>query len=98
MLRTALLIFSCLLVALGLYLCATLPAPAMGGIQALVSGVVLLVAMLFERWRYRNRNASPEGNWQATGERFIDPETGKQMEVLYDPTSGERRYRELESG
>jgi hypothetical protein len=53
---------------------------------------------LFERWRYNNKNASSEGDWQVTGERFVDPETGKNMEVLYDPRSGERRYQEIGKG
>jgi hypothetical protein len=95
MLRTAVLIFACLLVAVGAYLCASGVAHA--GVQPLVAGVVLVLATLFERWRYNNRNAPAQGNWQATGERFVDPESGKHMEVLYDPHSGERRYREIDT-
>jgi hypothetical protein len=95
MLRTAVLIFACLLVALGAYLYTA--GVAYGGLQALVAGVVVLLATLFERWRYNNRNASVDGNWQPTGERFVDPESGKHVEVLYDPHSGERRYREIDT-
>jgi hypothetical protein len=54
--------------------------------------VILLVALLCERWRYRRIEHPPAGNWQRTSERFEDPETGQIVEVLYDPTSGERRY------
>lgn len=93
MLRTAVLIFGFLVLALGIYLCTL--GVAHGGIQVLVGGAIFVLGTLFERWRYNNRNASVDGDWQVTGERFVDPETGKNMEVLYDPNSGERRYREI---
>jgi hypothetical protein len=93
MLRTAVLIFGFLVLALGVYLCTL--GVAQGGIQVLVGGAIFVLGTLFERWRYNNRNASVDGDWQATGERFVDPQTGKNMEVLYDPQSGERRYQEI---
>jgi len=95
MLRTAVSAVACAAIALGVWLC-TQRHCAPGGIQLLVGGAIVLIGTLFERWRYRNRNATSRGNWQATGERFIDPETGREVEVLYDPDSGERRYREVE--
>lgn len=93
MLRVAVLIFGWLVVALGGFLCIT--GVGHGGIQTLIAGGFIVVGTLFERWRYHNANASVEGDWQTTGERFVDPETGKNVEVLYDPKSGERRYRTL---
>jgi hypothetical protein len=93
MLRTAVLIVGCLVLALGAYLCTK--GVAFGGVQTVIVGAVIVLAMLFERWRYHNRNASVDGDWQPTGERFVDPGTGKNVEVLYNPQSGERRYREL---
>jgi hypothetical protein len=93
MLRTAVLIFGCLVLALGAYLCTK--GTAFGGVQTLIGGAVIVLATLFERWRYHNRNASDGADWQPTGERFVDPETGKNVEVLYDPQSGERRYRPI---
>jgi hypothetical protein len=96
MLRTAVLIFGFVVLALGAYLCTK--GVALGGIQALVGGAVIVLATLFERWRYKNKNASVDGEWQPTGERFVDPETGKHVEVLYDPQSGERRYRPIGGG
>lgn len=96
MLRTAVLIFGCLTVALGAYLCAR--GVLSGGIQTLAGGAVILAGTLFERWRYRNRNVSAAGDWAPTGERFVDPETGRNVEVLYDSRSGERRYRTLGDG
>jgi hypothetical protein len=94
MLRIALLVFACLLVVFGA--CLWVNGGALGGgVQVFTAGVILLLGTLFERWRYKNRNASVEGDWQRTGERFVDPQTGKEVEVLYDPKSGERRYQEV---
>ena len=93
MLRTAVLIFGCLILLLGAYLCTL--GVGFGGIQTLIGGSVFVLGTLFERWRYNNKNASMDADWQATGERFVDPETGKNMEVFYDPSSGERQYREI---
>lgn len=93
MLRTAVLIFGCLVLLLGAYLCTL--GPAAGGIQTLIGGAIFVLGTLFERWRYNNKNASMDADWEATGERFVDPATGKNMQVFYDPRSGERQYREI---
>jgi hypothetical protein len=53
---------------------------------------ILLACVLFERFRYKPIADRPPPGWQATGERFIDPETGTPVIVFYDPTSGERQY------
>jgi hypothetical protein len=95
-LRTAVLIFGCLVLALGVFLCTQ--GIGHGGIQTLIGGAIILLGTVFERWRNHNRNASADGEWQSTGERFVDPATGKNVEVLYDPQSGERRYREIGGG
>lgn len=55
-------------------------------------GRIVVIAVLFERRRYRRIEHSKGGQWQPTGECFQDPETGQTVEVLYDPVSGERRY------
>ena len=93
MLRNAVLTFGCVVLALGAYLCSK--GVATGGIQALVGGAIVVLGMLFERWRYHNRNTPADADWQPTGERFVDPQSGKNVEVLYDPQSGERQYREI---
>lgn len=93
MLRTAVLLVGCGVLLLGGYLCTL--GPGAGGIQTLIGGAVFVLGTLFERWRYNNKNAAVDGDWQATGERFVDPATGKNMEVFYDPRSGERQYREI---
>jgi hypothetical protein len=53
---------------------------------------VLLVAVVFERWRYRNNHQSLSGDWEATDECFVDPESGKLVQVWYQASTGERRY------
>ncbi len=58
-----------------------------------VWAAVLIVGLLIERWRYKPLAGPPPGpDWQATGERFVDPETGKIVTVYFHPTTGERRY------
>lgn len=89
MLRTSLLVFAGA-VALAGVLLLTLGLP--GGAQALGLGGLIVLGTVFERWRYRPNNARPGADWQPTGERFEDPQTGKTVQVFYDSRSGERRY------
>jgi hypothetical protein len=53
-------------------------------------GILIIVTTFFEQ-RYRGVKPGA-GSWQATGERFIDPTTGRLTEVRYDPKTGERAY------
>jgi hypothetical protein len=56
-------------------------------------GFVLLAALVFERGRYKPAAPGHPGpDWIATDERFVDPESGKEVTVFYHPSSGERRY------
>ena len=89
MLRTLLLIVAVLLIAAGL-----LVAVLGGGFRALgalLFGIVLLLGIVFERWRYR-AEPPPDARWQKSSERFTDPHTGQVIDVFYDPQSGERHY------
>lgn len=91
-LRRAVTVAAIALVAIGAFLCLSgVPAP---GVQLLGLGGVVLVGMAIERWRYRTA-PRPGGDWQPTGERFVDPESGRTVEVLYDPKTGERHYRSV---
>jgi hypothetical protein len=93
MLRTAVVVLAFVVTAVGVYLTLTgITAP---GVYALALGATIILGTLFERWRYRKNERHPPGaGWAATGERFVDPSTGKDIEVFYDPLSGERRYVE----
>lgn len=90
MLRTVLLVCAGALVLLGARL--LFHGQFGGGLYALGAGVLLVLGTVFERWRYHGGAAPPGAAWQPTGERFADPHSGKTVQVLYDPVSGERRY------
>ena len=92
MLRRALLLVALTLLAVGL---GALLLGARPGLPMTIWGAVLLAAVLFERWRYRASSPGRPDAWQPTGERFIDPESGRPMRVLYNPSTGERRYEWL---
>ena len=69
---------------------ASVGAPAIG--PTIFLGLVL-AGLLFENHRYRRLSGqAPGGAFKATGERFIDPESGKLVEVYGDPATGARRY------
>jgi hypothetical protein len=62
------------------------------GLLAL-GAALLFLGLLIERWRYKPlAGPRPGPDWQATGERFVDPETGKLVAVYFQPATGERRY------
>jgi uncharacterized protein (DUF58 family) len=85
--------------ALYLAIAAILLVLGLGGwfvVWSVFQVAVLLLALLFERWRYRPRVDRRRGRWQRTGERFVDPTTDRSVEVLYNPDTGERDYVEVE--
>lgn len=92
MMRAFVLVLSLLLVAIGLWPCVQGARPLF---PPLIWGGVLCVAVLLERWRYRGQAGREGALWEATDERFIDPETGKLMQVYYQPQTGERRYEPI---
>jgi hypothetical protein len=83
MLRKVVLGIALLLAAVGLWV---------PGLQMLIVAALVFLGTAFESWRYRKGPAPPGAQWQHTGERFADPVSGEEMEVQYDPVSGERRY------
>jgi hypothetical protein len=89
MLRKVLLGFACILAIFG---ASRVLAGETRAWPMAVWGLVLLLAVVFERWRYAQRSGTDVGEWQETPERFVDPESGKLMQVLYQPATGERRY------
>lgn len=96
MLRASVIALGAILTCVGIALVARgIHTP---GWQTLVIGVSVLIGTLFERWRYRRIEKPPNGNWQRTDERFIDPSSGAPVEVMFDPRTGERRYVAGKSG
>lgn len=55
-----------------------------------VFGILILAGTFFEK-HYRERRTAGSG-FQKTDERFVDPTTGKLVEVRYNPSTGERAY------
>jgi hypothetical protein len=56
-------------------------------------GAIFAGGVLIERWRYKRLSEGRPGRgWQATPERFVDPETGRLVTVFLNPATGERRY------
>lgn len=65
----------------------------------LLGAFVLLLGTAGEQWRYhRALPGRPGERWDETGERFVDPDSGRVVRVLYDPATGARRYVEVGIG
>ena len=93
MLRAFVLLLAIVLILIGLWPCV---AGGPAAWPALAWGIVLFLATLFERWRYRANTPRGGEGWVATDERFIDPESGKLVQVYYQASTGERRYEPVE--
>ena len=95
MLRNAVLASGLLLLCGGALLLMARPADAL---PALVLGSLITVSAVFERWRYKWLKTAQAAKGAPTGERFVDPSSGKLVEVYYDPSTGERSYVQVVSG
>jgi hypothetical protein len=96
MLRIILIVVAVLLLIGGVLTLQASGAAIYGAIQLFFGGAFLLFVLLVEARRYGSNRKLSTGPWEATGERFVDPSTGKLTEVRYNPETGERDYRELQ--
>jgi hypothetical protein len=80
-----------LYLAVGAYLLSIHVALVLA-IYLAVGGAVLAGSIVLERRGYRPRVDQARGRWQRTGERFVDPSSGRLVEVRYNPDTGERDY------
>lgn len=63
------------------------------GVAMIVVGVVLIISAYAEPVYGKLTGRPPlSGGWRPTGEKFIDPASGKPVEVWFDPATGERKY------
>ncbi len=91
MLRGCLVVAGVVGVAIGaLMIAAGAAVPA--AIELLVTGVVVVIALVFERRGYHPKVNRSVGHWEETGEKFVDPTSGHLIEVRYNPETGERDY------
>jgi hypothetical protein len=91
MLRLAVLIFGVLLLV-GSAITAAYGVPV-APLWLLVGGGLITLGTLCERVFYKPLlREKPGAGWVRTEERFIDPYTGKMVDVFYQPTSGDRQY------
>jgi hypothetical protein len=92
MLRSALLLLGAVLTAGALFAAILGCLPL--ALHLVIPGAALLLAMLNEiRRRHKPIEPGPPGpGWIETPQRFVDPETNKEVTVYYQPSSGERRY------
>jgi hypothetical protein len=95
MLRLAVLLTGVALLVVGIVVARTTsPLPAA---WFLITGGVLTVGTLLERIFYKPLHTeAPGAGWTKTGERFVDPNSGKMVDVFFNPTTGERKYVAVE--
>lgn len=89
-LRQAVLALGIVLLGLGAIALLTglLPSSLVLGVW----GVLIVVGVVYERFRYKGLEpGTPGPGWRGTDERFIDPESGVPVRV-YTNGAGERRY------
>jgi hypothetical protein len=85
-----------LIVVSGVVFAAALVADAMAGsvfVPPTIAAGLAFAGFLFENRHYKRLlDRAPGPDWQATSERFIDPDTGKTVTVFFNSATGERRY------
>ena len=90
MLRIVVILIGAALIAGGFFVLAQGPDSLGSACGLFIVGALFIAGTIFER-RYRPKPA-PSASWEKTGERFVDPTTGKMTEVRYNPQTGEREY------
>jgi hypothetical protein len=67
--------------------------PASPAWALIIPGGLLTLAILLERVFYKPLQSKPPGGeWVRTTERFVDPDSGKTVDVFHNPSTGERQY------
>lgn len=93
MLRAIVLGFGAACILGAIVIAAAVPQLWPAGLELILFGLLIVAGILFER-HYRGGKPAATAQMQHTGERFIDPTSGKLTEVYYDPKTGQRIYKE----
>ncbi|MCL6442884.1 MAG: hypothetical protein K6T83_05400 [Alicyclobacillus sp.] len=65
-------------------------------IELVIIAIAVAATLLLRRQRLKRNQARPPAGFVKTDEVFIDPTTGIQQRVWYNPATGERYYETLE--
>jgi len=95
MLRYAVIAFGVLYLAIALFLVFLDVDTPLFIIYLVLCGSLIAGGVVFERSRYKPQVRRDVGRWQDTGERSVDPSTGRVTKVMYNPATGERDYEEV---
>ncbi|HTR83400.1 MAG TPA: hypothetical protein VMI56_02905 [Reyranella sp.] len=91
MLRLAVLLVGVAVLVVGIVVASS--TSALPAAWFLIVGGAITAGTLLERVFYKPlHGAAPGGGWTKTGERFVDPDSGKMVDVFFNPTTGERKY------
>ena len=67
------------------------------GLEAILLGALLVGGTVFEKLRYGESDTIPRGpDWVRSDESFIDPASGRVMQVYEHRRTGRRRYVPLD--
>ena len=97
--RLLAVVIGAVLIAIGLMVAIASGAAAAGvpAIPILLFGSLIVITALSEPVYGALINRPPlSGNWRPTGEKFVDPTSGRPVEVWFDPQSGNRCYVDVE--
>ncbi|MGO4692658.1 hypothetical protein AB4Z50_00130 [Paenibacillus sp. 2TAB26] len=66
-------------------------------LQLLVIIIAIISTFIYRRRRLKQRTLQPPAGFQKTNEIFIDPTTGVQQQVWFNPSTGERFYERTDN-
>lgn len=88
--------FRAVLFAIGVVLMVAALVATFAGVPLIplaIIGAILTLALLCERYVYKPICSEPPGpGWEETAERFVDPRSGRNVTVFFNPRTGKRCY------
>ena len=66
--------------------------PVLFGTWVALQLAIVLAGFVFERVRYKPLDGAAPAGFAATAERFVDPASGRAVQVWFNAATGERRY------